>query len=161
MPSHREQRFVPYSPDQMFALVADIERYPEFIPWCAGARIRRREGALVVADLRVRFGPFRESFTSRVSLTPPERIDVAYAHGPLSHMATHWRFLPAEGGTVIDFSIDCDFRSALLRGLASRFFHEAAKRMALAFEARAHKLHGDETGPRGDRPIGQERGKTA
>ena len=142
MPSHREQRFAPYSPDQMFALVADIERYPEFIPWCAGARIRRREEALIVADLRVRFGPFRESFTSRVSLAPPERIDVAYTHGPLSHMATHWRFMPAGGGTRIDFSIDCDFRSALLRGLASRFFHEAAKRMALAFEARAHKLYG-------------------
>ena len=147
MPSHRERRFVPYSSDEMFALVADIERYPEFIPWCAGARIRRREGDFVVADLRVRFGPFRETFTSRVSLTPPERIDVAYAHGPLSHMATHWRFTPAEDGTAIDFSIDCDFRSVLLRGLASRFFQEAAKRMAQAFEARAHRLYGGRLGP--------------
>ncbi len=153
MPSHREKRFVPYSPDEMFALVADIERYPEFIPWCAGARIRRREEALIIADLRVRFGPFRESFTSRVSLMPPARIDVAYAHGPLSHMATHWRFTPAEGGTAIDFSIDFDFRSTLLRGLASRFFQEAAKRMAQAFEARAHRLYG------GGRLPGQDKGR--
>ena len=130
---------------------------PSSFPGAPGRASAGGRGALVVADLRVRFGPFRESFTSRVSLTPPERIDVAYAHGPLSHMATHWRFTPAEGGTAIDFSIDCDFRSALLRGLASRFFHEAAKRMALAFEVRAHKLYGVNSVPCGERPPVQGR----
>jgi len=142
MPSHREQRFLPYAPDKMFALVADIERYPEFLPWCAGARIRQRQAQVVVADLRIRFGVLRETFTSRVTMAEPERIDVVYMHGPFQRMAAHWRFTPAAGGTVADFSIDCEFRSALLRGFAGRFFRDVAKRMAGAFEARAHALHG-------------------
>ena len=142
MPSHAERRFLPYSPDKMFALVADIERYPEFLPWCAGARIRQRQGQIVVADLRVRFGMLRETFTSRVTLEEPERIDAAYLHGPFRHMATHWRFVPAADGTMVGFSIECEFRSAVLRGVAGRFFREAAKRMAGAFEGRAHALYG-------------------
>ena len=142
MPNHAERRFLPYTPDEMFALVADIERYPEFLPWCVGARIRQRQGQVVVADLRARFGMLRETFTSRVTLEAPERIDVAYLHGPFRHMATHWRFAQTTGGTMVDFSIECEFRSAVLRGVAGRFFREAARRMAGAFEARAHALHG-------------------
>ena len=156
MPSHSERRFLPYPPEEIFALVADIESYPEFLPWCVGARIRQRQGQVLVADLRARFGMLRETFTSRVTLAEPERIDVAYLHGPFRHMTTHWRFEPASGGTMIAFGIDCEFRTAVLRGVAGRFFREAAKRMAGAFEDRAHALHGGAPGtcrslPKGDR----------
>ena len=145
MQVHSERRLLPYSQQEMFALVADIERYPEFLPWCVGARIRRREGAVVVADLRVRFGVLSETFTSRVTLRAPERIDIGYAHGPLRRMATHWRFAPAPDGSEVEFRTEYEFRSRLLGGVAMRFFQEVAKRMAGAFEARAHALHGAET----------------
>src|SRR5712671_4992679 len=86
MPTHAEQRVLPYTPEQLFALVADIERYPEFLPWCIGARIRERKPDLVVADLIIGFRMFRERFTSRVALDPPRRIDVAYTEGPFRYL---------------------------------------------------------------------------
>src|SRR5258706_7587749 len=79
MTTHAERRPVPYSPDQMYALVADIERYPEFLPWCLAAKIRRREGPVIHADLVIGFRMVRERFTSRVTLQPGHRIDVSYA----------------------------------------------------------------------------------
>ena len=75
MPTHAEERVLPYTPEQLFALVADVERYPEFLPWCVGARIKKRQPDLIVADLIIGFRMFRERFTSRVSLDRPERID--------------------------------------------------------------------------------------
>ena len=86
MPTHAEQRVLPYTPEQLFALVADIERYPEFLPWCIGARIRERSADLIVADLIIGFRMFRERFTSRVELDPPRRIDVTYAEGPFRYL---------------------------------------------------------------------------
>src|SRR5207244_9794424 len=85
MPTHAEQRVLPYTPEQLFALVADVERYPEFLPWCVGARIRERRPDLVVADLIIGFRMFRDRFTSRVALDPPRRIDVTYADGPFRY----------------------------------------------------------------------------
>ena len=82
MPTHAEQKVLPYTPEQLFALVADIERYPEFLPWCVGARIRERRDTVILADLIIGFRMFRERFTSRVTLNPPHRIDVAYTEGP-------------------------------------------------------------------------------
>src|SRR6201989_2691090 len=98
MPTHAEERVLPYTPQQLFALVADIERYPEFLPWCIGARIREREPNLIVADLIIGFRMVRERFTSRVSLAPPQRIDVAYAEGPFRYLNNHWSFSPDRGG---------------------------------------------------------------
>jgi ribosome-associated toxin RatA of RatAB toxin-antitoxin module len=95
MPTHAEKRELPYRPEQLFDLVADIERYPEFLPWCVGARVRSREGDLVVADLVIGFKVVRERFTSRVKLDRPNlRIDVAYTEGPFRYLNNHWIFEP-------------------------------------------------------------------
>ena len=103
MPTHAEQRVLPYTPEQMFDLVADVERYPEFLPWCVGARIRKREADEVVADLMIGFKMFRERFTSSVTLDRPgQRIDVAYADGPFRYLNNHWHFEPARRQALPD-----------------------------------------------------------
>ena len=142
MPTHAETRHLPYTPQQLYDLVADIERYPEFLPWCVAARIRSREGNLVFADLMIGFKRFREKFTSKVTLNDG-RIDVAYSEGPFKHMTNHWIFIPAEdGGTMIDFYVDFEFRSKVLQTLIGALFNEAVGVMVSAFEKRAQKLYG-------------------
>jgi len=143
MPSHAERRFLPYPPDKLFALVADIERYPEFLPWCVGARILSREGTVIRADLMVGFRMIRETFTSRVTLSPHRRIDVEYEKGPFRHLTNHWVFHPADGGCDVEFDIDFEFRSRLLRRIAEPLFHEAVRRMVSAFESRAAAVYGE------------------
>src|SRR6201984_3772457 len=98
MPTHAERRVLPYTPEQLFALGADVERYPEFLPWCVGARIRERRPDLIVADLIIGFRMFRERFTSRVRLDPPRRIDVEYTQGPFRYLNNHWVFAQGTGG---------------------------------------------------------------
>ena len=142
MPTHAEQRLLPYTPEQLYDLVADIERYPEFLPWCVAARVRERTGQLVVADLMIGFKMIRERFTSRVSLTPKQRIDVVYSDGPFKHLHNHWIFEPAEGGCRIDFYVEFEFRSRTLQKIIEVLFHEAVRRMVAAFEARARDLYG-------------------
>ena len=108
MPTHRETRVLPYTPEQIFDLVADVERYPEFLPWCVGARVSKREDALIVADLMIGFKMIRERYTSKVKLDRPNRIDVNYGHdGPFRHLENHWQFKPADGGGCeVDFFLD-------------------------------------------------------
>ncbi|HZH27027.1 MAG TPA: type II toxin-antitoxin system RatA family toxin [Azospirillaceae bacterium] len=142
MPRHAERRRLPYRVDQMFALVADIERYPEFLPWCVGARIRRREGDTVYADLVIGFKMVRERFTSKVMLSPPGRIDVEYAEGPFHYLKNHWVFIPTEDGCEVDFFVDFEFRSRVLQAIIGAVFTEAVRRMVTAFETRARKLYG-------------------
>jgi coenzyme Q-binding protein COQ10 len=142
MPTHAEQRFIPYTPEQLFALVADIERYPEFLPWCVGARIRERGPDLIVADLIIGFRMFRERFTSRVRLDPPRRIDVAYTEGPFRYLNNSWTFERVPGGTRIDFFVDFEFKSRVLQKIIELLFAEAVKRMVGAFETRARTLYG-------------------
>lgn len=142
MPTHAEKRLLPYTPEQLYDLVADIERYPEFLPWCVAARVRERTGRLVVADLMIGFKMIRERFTSRVTLTPKERIDVVYSDGPFKHLHNHWIFEPAEGGCRIDFYVEFEFRSRTLQKIIEVLFHEAVRRMVAAFEARARDLYG-------------------
>jgi coenzyme Q-binding protein COQ10 len=144
MPTHAEKRVLPYTPEQLFDLVAQIERYPEFLPWCVAARIRSREGNTVVADLVIGFKMVRERYTSRVVLDRPRRIDVAYLEGPLKHMNNHWQFTPhPSGGTEIDFFVDFEFHSKMLQALIGALFHEALRRLVGAFEARAKQLYGE------------------
>jgi coenzyme Q-binding protein COQ10 len=143
MPTHAEKRVLPYSPEQLFDLVADVERYPEFLPWCVGARIRSREGDAIHADLVIGFKLFRERFTSKVTLNRPDRIDVAYAEGPFRYLNNHWLFAPTpDGGCEIDFYVDFEFRSRLLQRMIGALFNEAVRRMVTAFEARAKALYG-------------------
>lgn len=153
MPSHKEIRVLPYRPDQMYDLVADIESYPEFLPWCLAARNRKREdvddGEVVWSDLVVGFKLIRERFTSKVNLRPgaemetPARIDVEYVDGPLKFLRNHWVFLPGEnGGCEIDFYVEFEFRNRIFQKLIGTLFHEAVTRMVGAFEKRADKLYG-------------------
>jgi coenzyme Q-binding protein COQ10 len=142
MPTHAEQRFLRYEPAEMFALVADVERYPEFLPWCVGARVLKREGPVIHADLVIGFRMIRERFTSRVTLSAPERIDVAYLDGPFRYLDNHWLFIPKDGGCLIDFYVDFEFRSRVLRAIMEPLFKEAVRRMVAAFETRARALYG-------------------
>ncbi len=144
MPTHAEKRVLPYTPEQMFDLVAAVERYPEFLPWCVGARIRRQEGNEIVADLVIGFRMIRERFVSRVILDRPRRIDVTYSEGPFRYLNNHWVFRPKpDGGCEIDFYVDFEFRSRLLQSLMSVVFNEAVRRMVAAFEARAKAIYAD------------------
>ena len=143
MPTHAEVRVLHHPPEQLFDLVADVEKYPEFLPWCVDARIRRREGDLIVADLVIGYRVFRERFTSTVTLDRPHRIDVTYSDGPFRYLNNHWIFAP-EGpdSCVIDFFVDFEFRSRVLQAVVGRVFGEAVKVMVHAFERRADELFG-------------------
>lgn len=145
MPTHAEKRVLPYSPRQLYDLVADVERYPEFLPWCLAARVRRRSGPLVIADLVVGFKMVRERFTSRVQLGDdqfPPRIDVTYIEGPIRHLNNHWVFQDHEDGCLIDFYVDFEFHSRMLQRVMQPLFNEAVRRMVAAFETRARQLYG-------------------
>jgi len=143
MPMHAEMRRLPHTPEQMFDLVADVARYPEFLPWCMATRIRRREGDTLVADMVVGFKMFREKFTSRVTLTHRDRIDVLYEDGPFKYLNNHWVFERTEdGGCEIDFYVDFEFRSRILQKAIGAVFNEAVQRMVTAFEKRAQDLYG-------------------
>lgn len=146
MPQHQEKRVLPYSRDKVFDLVADIEKYPEFLPWCIGLRILKREENIVHADLMVGFKMIREKFTSRVTLNGPERIDVEYLDGPFQYLKNNWVFRDHPDGCEVDFFIDFEFRSRLLRKVMQPLFHEAVRRMVGAFETRARKLYGPPQG---------------
>lgn len=143
MPHHEETRHLPYTADQMFALVADIGRYAEFLPWVQATRILKTEGDIVTADMIVGFKMVREKFTSRVTLTPNSRVHVDYISGPLKYLNNDWIFraIPG-GGCEIDFSVDFEFRNRVFEGLAGMFFHEAFHRMVSAFETRAAAVYG-------------------
>ncbi|MDA1100060.1 MAG: type II toxin-antitoxin system RatA family toxin [Proteobacteria bacterium] len=146
MPTHAERKILPYTPGQMFDLVADIERYPEFLPWCVACRITRRDGPVIWGDLMIGFKVFRETFTSRVTLHPPHGIDVEYIDGPFRYLNNHWQFIPAANGsggegTEIDFFIDFEFRSRMLQTVATTVFNEAVRRMVGAFETRASVIY--------------------
>lgn len=148
MPATHQTQDVPYAADEMFALVAGVELYPEFLPWCAGARIRRREAdgqnEVLIADLIVSYKVFREQFTSRVVLDRANRtVDVHYVQGPFRHLANKWNFEPLpEGGTRIHFFIDFEFRSATLQKLMNGVFGKAFARMMQAFIDRADSVYG-------------------
>ncbi len=144
MPTHAEKKVLPYTPEQMYRLVADVEKYPEFLPWCLAARIRRREGNVMFADLVIGFKMVRERFTSRVELDEPgRRIDVQYTEGPFQYLNNHWIFTPHERGVCVDFYVDFEFRSKMLQKIMGVLFNEAVRRMVQAFETRADQLYGN------------------
>ena len=143
MPRHSETKYLPYSPEQMFDLVADVARYDEFLPWVSAVRVRSASETEMVADLIVGFNAFKERFTSRVTKTKPSHITVDYIEGPLKYLKNEWRFEPApEGGTNVDFSVDFAFKSRLFETIAGAMFDRALRRMTGAFEQRAAALYG-------------------
>lgn len=142
MPTHAEKRVLPHTPEQMYQLVADIEKYPQFLPWCVALRIKSREHNLLLADMMIGFKMIREKFTSRVTLTPGQRVDVAYEDGPFKYLNNHWIFDPHEDGCEIDFYVDFEFKSKILQKVMGAVFNEAVQLMVNAFEKRAKKLYG-------------------
>jgi coenzyme Q-binding protein COQ10 len=143
MPRHSENRHLPYSPGQLFDLVADVGSYDEFLPWVLAVRIRSSSEEETVADLIVGFSAFKERFTSRVVKERPDRICVDYVEGPLKYLHNEWLFEPAtDGGTNLRFSVDFAFRSRLFESLAGQMFDRALRRMTDAFERRAAALYG-------------------
>jgi coenzyme Q-binding protein COQ10 len=142
MPTHAERQVVPYRAEQLFDLVADVAKYPQFLPWCVAARVRSRTSSELIADITVGFGPFRESFTSRDTLERPHRIDVRYESGPFRYLNNHWEFVPHEQGCEVDFFIDFEFRSRILQAAIGVVFNEAVRRMVGAFMTRARVVYG-------------------
>lgn len=141
MTTHAETRTLPYPPALLFDLVADVEKYPLFLPWCLASRITRREGQVFYADLVIGYRLIRETFTSKVTLDRPHSIRVAYLSGPMRYLSNRWQFLPeADGACTIDFHVDFEFRNPLLQKLMGAFFNEIVRRMVSAFEARARAL---------------------
>ena len=143
MPRHSETRHLPYTPEQLFDLVADVARYDEFLPWVVAVRVRSSGESETVADLVVGFNAFKERFTSRVRKERPERILVDYVEGPLKYLHNEWRFEPAAGGgTNVHFAVDFAFRSRIFEAIAGQMFDRALRRMTNAFEERAAALYG-------------------
>ncbi len=139
----------PYTPQQIFDLVADVARYPEFLPWCKAARILSREGNEFLADLVIVFKGFTEKYTSKVTLHPEEyKIEVDMVEGPFHHLDNHWILKPAEnGGTLICLDLDFRFKNRLLENLIGGMFQRASEKMVSAFRERANKLYGNATTP--------------
>lgn len=147
MPRFSNQRRVPFTPVQMFDVVADVEKYPRFLPMCESLTVRRREekgeSTILTATMGVGYKAIREHFTSRVTLVPAEpRILVEYLDGPFHHLENRWRFLPATHGSIVDFYIEYEFRSAMLGLLMGAMFDRAFHKFSEAFEARARTVYG-------------------
>ncbi|SDE64985.1 coenzyme Q-binding protein COQ10 [Paracoccus isoporae] len=149
MPHRSETRKLPYAARQIYDLVADVERYPEFLPWNSAARIRSRapgpDGSEVIeADLVISFKVFRERFGSRVTLWPDDlKIDTEYLDGPFRYLRSGWSFRDLEaGGCEVDFFVDFEFRNAILARLIGVVFDEAMSRIVRGFEDRARALYG-------------------
>ena len=135
---------MPYTPEQMFDLVADVKRYQEFLPWVAATRIRSDSESLMIADLVVGFRAIKETFTSRVEKQRPHKLKAEYIEGPLKYLQNSWVFKPdGQGGTEIDFCVDFAFRNRIFESLAGQMFDRALRRMIGAFEERAHALYGE------------------
>lgn len=147
MPQFETRRTVPQSPDQMFALVADVEKYPEFLPLCEALSVRSRKErdgkTLLVADMTVGYKAIHETFTTQVLLNPAERaIDVKYLDGPFKYLDNRWRFTDAAaGGAEVHFFIDYEFKSRMLGMVMGSMFDRAFRMFAEAFEARAAKIY--------------------
>ena len=145
MPAHAESHIVPFSPEQMFDLVADVDRYPQFLPWCVGAKVRAQTETEQIADMTIGFGPFRERFTSRNALVRPRTIQVRYERGPFRYLNNDWHFTAHPRGCQVDFRIDFEFRSRILQAAIGVVFNEATRRMVNAFLRRAREVYGAPT----------------
>ena len=147
MPTHTENRTMPYTAQQMYDLVADVGKYPQFLPWTAAARIKSTsdngDHTVMDADLVISFKVFRERFTSRVVFWPQsQKIDTEYLDGPFKYMKSNWAFRDVEGGCEVDFFVDFEFRNAILQKIIGVVFNEAMQRVVKAFEKRAQALYG-------------------
>jgi len=141
MPRHQEQRLLPYPHDTVLAIVRDVARYPEFLPWCVGARVYDVRDDSFTADLLIGYKIIREKYTSRVHVSAPDSVRIEYLSGPFQRLENIWHFSePAPGQCLVDFTIDFEFRNKMLQKLASQLFLDVVRKMVGAFEARAKAL---------------------
>jgi coenzyme Q-binding protein COQ10 len=140
MARHTEQRVLPYPAAFIFDVVAAVEYYPDFLPWCHAARVYGRKEGEFMADIVIGFKMLRETWTSRVHTEKPNRIVVDYIKGPMKHLHNEWAFSPHAEGTLVDFSIDFEFKNPLFEKIAGNLFEEAVRRMVGAFERRIETL---------------------
>lgn len=155
MPTHAERKVLRYTPDQLFDMVADVRRYPEFLPWCVGARVISRKEEELIADLTIGFKMFRETFRSSVTLERPHHVHVRYLTGPFRYLNNHWRFHPHAQGTEVEFFVDFEFKSRLLQAVIGTVFNEAVRLMVRSFERRAMQLYGRPSAPPSAAPAPQ------
>lgn len=138
MPAHHEQKDLPYPAPFLFDLVADVASYPEFVPWCVGAKILRCGDSWFIADLGIGYKMIKERFTSKVLLTPHQAVDVEYYDGPFKSLSNRWRFHPIdEQNCRVEFELEFAFKSRLLHALVEGLFLEVVRHMVGAFEKRA------------------------
>jgi len=148
MSSHRVHCSLPYTPDQLFDLAADVERYPDFVPWWVAARIRKREGNVYYTDQVIRFAMVRKRFDSKTVLRRPERIDVTSADGPVRDLHLTWLFEPQPGnGCQVSLSVELELRSQLIQDLFAQGMMRAVGPIMSAFETQAHRLFGAAPSP--------------
>lgn len=144
MTKHVEKRNLPYTPEQLFTLVAEVDKYQQFLPWCQSSVIKRREGDIFYADLVIGYKRIREKFGSKVTLDHPNRINVEYLSGPMKYLRNYWQFIREEDGScTIDFYVDFEFKNIILQNLMGVFFNELVRRMVTAFEQRAKQIYGE------------------
>jgi coenzyme Q-binding protein COQ10 len=145
MPSHSETRVLPYTAEQLFDLVMDIEKYPEFLPWCLAARVKSKAKDAVEADVIIGYKMFREKFSSRVRCVRPKSIEVEYVQGPMAYLHNKWTFKDIGAkGCRVGFEVDFTMKTRLFESLVDQFFHRALVKMINAFETRARTLYGGE-----------------
>ena len=148
MPRHVLKRVMPFTPGELFQLVGDVERYPEFVPWVTGMRTWNQrvdiDGASVVdAEASVGFAFLREKFATRVIRDPGDHsVEVDLLRGPFRHLKNCWRFAPHPSGTEIEFMIDYEFKSRFLQAMLEANFDRAVDRLIGCFQRRAETLYG-------------------
>lgn len=149
MPTYAEKRNLPYTAQQLCALVADVDKYPEFLPWCIASRITGSEAkdngmSVFYADLIIGYKMVREKFSSKVTVEAPDHVHVEYIKGPMKHLLNHWRFISEpDGSCTIDFYVDFEFKNKFFQNLMGVFYSEVVRRMISAFEERAKELYGE------------------
>lgn len=147
MPRFEQEYYSDFSIEQLYTVVAEVDKYPEFLPWCRAARIVEEQGNDVVADLVISYKAFTESYRSGIKLRPPEKqgsdayIDVDLINGPFKHLVNKWKFTHENGQTKVYFFVDFAFKSSLLEKMMEMFFMDVCKKMMTAFENRAKSLY--------------------
>ncbi len=143
MSAYTERQHLPYPAPHLFDLVANVERYPEFMPWVIEARIRHRKDRTIVVGMTVGFGPLRKRFLTIADLDRPHRIDIRSGDSTFEHFAQSWTFEPAaEGSTNVEYHVVFEFRSRMLQTLMGASFSDQAIATMSAFKRRAHRLYG-------------------
>ncbi|MBF0126475.1 MAG: type II toxin-antitoxin system RatA family toxin [Magnetococcales bacterium] len=141
MPRIRISETVPFTPEQMYALVVEVERYPDFLPWCASTRVWDRTPTQFMAEMTVSFKGIRETFRTLDIIVPDRRIEINLKDGPFKYLASIWTFAPVPNGTQVDFFIDFTFQSRMKEMIMGPVFSEASRRMLAAFKTRAAEVY--------------------